>query len=273
MGRSTLRALEIDPDVQQLERLLWANGYGTHTSLVTGIFDEHVEDAVELFQLQHIGKDGDQLISDGIVGPATWWALENPSGDAQRSHLSVTSIDLDLTPVRVKLMELLLREHSKDVRESPDGSNRSRDIDQYWGETGLIGHPWCCAFVSWGLDQVLEAAVGEGFGGAYHVGVMKMLRTASRLGRRVEAPKPLDVFVQEKKRGKGHTGFVVGVSSDDKTIYTCEGNCGNRLKLGKRKANTIDYFLDAFQDGQSPQFRRGGVRHGLGEDVSSDGDR
>ena len=59
-----------------------------------------------------------------------------------------------------------------------------------------------------------------------------------------------------KSGGKGHTGFVVGVSKDGKSIYTGEGNCGNRLKIGKRQLNTINHFIDCFQDGQKPDFER-----------------
>ena len=68
--------------------------------------------------------------------------------------------------------------------------------------------------------------------------------------------KPGDVYIQIKSQGKGHTGFVVGVSEDDQSIYTGEGNCGNRLKIGKRDKDSIDHYIDCIQDGQTMDFSR-----------------
>ena len=254
MKRPVLRAVEIDSNVQQLQRLLVGNGYGVDSIGVTGIFDEQTEDEVEMFQLQHLGSDGEPLDSDGIVGGETWWALENPSGASQRSSIDTDIRTVGLTPTRANLLELILDEHRKDVRETPDGSNRSPDIDQYWGERNIRGKPWCCAFVSWAL---YEAIGHHPIGGEHNVGVMRMSRSAGRAGLQVPWPKPLDIFIQEKKRGKGHTGFVIGVSEDGKTIYTCEGNCGNRLKVGKRRTQSITRYLDPYRDGQGDSWSRG----------------
>ena len=80
-----------------------------------------------------------------------------------------------------------------------------------------------------------------------------------------------DVFVQIKSNGQGHTGFVVGLSEDDDTVYTCEGNCGNRLKLGRRRRREIHHYIDCLQDGQSMDFSRGDP--GVSESVTGDRDR
>jgi hypothetical protein len=217
-----------------------------------GIFDDRTLSAVELFQLQHVDDRGLFLKSDGKVGQKTWWALLNPSGDSQKNNLPAQPT-AGLTVTRRSLLEKLDLEHQKPVVEKPDGSNRSPDIDRYFGKTGIFGKPWCCAFVSWALGETLGQFP---IGAKHHLGVQVMWVDALRLGLETTIPKPGDVFIQLKSRGTGHTGFVVGVSSDGNVIYTCEGNCGNRLKYGQRRRDTIHHFIDALQDGQSDNFPR-----------------
>lgn len=248
----TLRRLEADPDVVRLQRLLSSNGYFKERTPPDGIFEDVTHENVMVFQLQHVDKQGNPLEADGVVGKNTWWALENPSGDAQRNHLQPIIPD-GLTAKRRQLLEVIYEEHAKPVLEVPDGSNRSPDIDAYWGQTGVIGQPWCCAFVSWALNDVL------GFypvGGKHHLGVQNMWRAARRADMDTPAPKPGDVFIQIKSGGKGHTGFVVGVSEDDESIYTGEGNCGNRLKIGRRQRSSINHFIDCINDNQTMEFSR-----------------
>lgn len=251
-NRPTLRPLVPDPHVLELQRTLLSLGYTDNGMVESGLFDEATKQSVELFQLQHVDQRGLPLTADGIVGKNTWWALLNPSGDAQRSNVPPSSVE-GLTTTRQKLLELLYAEHAKPVFEVPDGSNRSKDIDGYWGNTGLRGQPWCCAFVSWALFQ----ALGRYPITRHHTGVQVMWLDAKRLGQEVQDPKPGDVFIQIKSGGKGHTGFVAGVSRDGNTIYTCEGNCGNRLKLGQRPRSSIHHFIDPIADSQPLDFKRG----------------
>ena len=248
----TLRRLKADPEVARLQHLLSSHGYFEDRMPLDGIFEEVTHDNVVLFQLQHVDKRGIALVADGVVGSKTWWALENASGDAQRNHFQ-PFIPEGLMTRRRQLLELIYEEHDKPVFEVPDGSNRSPDIDRYWGQTGIIGHPWCCAFVSWALNEVLGIYPIEG---KHHIGVQNMFRAARRAEMETAVPKPGDVFIQIKSGGKGHTGFVVGVSPDGKSIYTGEGNCGNRLKIGKRKLGSINHFLDCINDGQTLDFKR-----------------
>jgi hypothetical protein len=249
--RPTLRAGARGDSVVELQRILLSLGYTDFS--ITGVLDEATNQAVELFQLQHIDSSGRPLASDGVVGPKTWWALDNPSGDAQESFMPTPPVG-GLTPTRRKLLEILDREHQKPVSESPDGSNRSKDIDRYFGNTGLRGQPWCCAFVSWALER----ALGEfPIGGIHHPGVQRMWVMANDLGMAVDQPKPGDLFIQIKSKGTGHTGFVIGVSEDGRSVYTCEGNAGNRLKYGQRQVSTIHHFVDCIADEQDEHFERG----------------
>lgn len=237
--------------VREIQTLLLAAGY--EDLELTGSFDEATRRAVVLFQLQHVDPQGLPLEPDGKVGPKTWWALLNDAGDAQRNFLA-PPVAAGLTPARTKLLELLVAEHAKPVFEEPNGSNGSPDIDRYWGNTGLRRLPWCCAFVSWALQESLGRLP---IGGKHHVGVQVMWLAAKKAGLETREPKPGDVFIQIKTAGTGHTGFVVSVSEDGETVYTCEGNCGNRLKLGQRPRASIDHFVDCIADGQSKDFPRG----------------
>ncbi len=246
----TLHRLEADKEVVRLQHLLSANGYFKERMPSNGIFEDITFENVVLFQLQHVDNKGIPLEADGVVGKKTWWALENPSGEAQRNHFQPFIPD-GLTNRRRQLLNLIFEEHAKPVFEVPDGSNRSPDIDNYWGVTGVIGLPWCCAFVSWALNETL------GFypiGGQHHLGVQNMWREAQRNDMAAPEPKPGDIFIQIKSGGKGHTGFVVGLSTDEQSVYTGEGNCGNRLKIGLRQKNTIGHFIDCFNDDQTMEF-------------------
>ncbi len=249
-ARPTIRQGATGNLVLELQERLIALGYAdvpTH-----GRFNDRTLSAVELFQLQHIDSAGSPLVADGIIGPKTWWALGNASGDAQKSSIFVPPLE-GLTPSRSRLLALLDREHRKPVFEHPDGSNRSRDIDKYFGRTGVLGAPWCCAFVSWALRETL----GElPIGGKHHLGVQVMWVMARDLNMETTSPKPGDVFVQIKSGGTGHTGFVIGISEDGERVYTCEGNCGNRLKYGQRSRSSIHHFIDALGDDQSDDFPR-----------------
>jgi peptidoglycan hydrolase-like protein with peptidoglycan-binding domain len=248
----TLKQQKPDRDVVTLQNLLAAQGYFSDAQPVHGIFERATHDNVVLFQLQHIGQDGKQLDADGVVGARTWWALKNPVGDAQRNHFR-SIIPAGLSDLRKQLLENLLEEYHKPVFESPNGSNRSPDIDRYWGNSGVIGLPWCCAFVSWALQDTLGRYPIDN---QHHLGVQRMWRSARRLGMQTSQAKPGDVFIQIKANGKGHTGFVAGVSADGEHIYSCEGNCGNRLKLGKRSIASIDHFIDCLEDHQDDEFER-----------------
>jgi len=252
VSRPTLRELPPNADVMHLQRLLLANGYGNQSFSVSGFFNRQLASSVEIFQLQHIDAEGLPLVADGIVGEKTWWSLEHPSGEPQHNHLHIQTSEGLLDPRR-KLIDLLVEEHAKAVAENPDGSNRSEDIDLYWGESGRIGQPWSAAFVSWALHEAFDEYP---IGGRHHISVQAMWREARRLGFEAPDPKPGDVFVQIASGGKGHMGFVVGVSYEDDFIYTCEGNSGNRIKFGRRRRDEIDHCIDYLQDGQSLNFDR-----------------
>ena len=240
-----------DPEVVWVKQQLAAQGYPI--TLTNSVFDAATVAQVKVFQCQHIGEDGHQLVIDGkieINGAATWWALGHPSGHWQKNGLPEVA-PRGLTPMRQLLIASLLAEHAKGICEVPDGSNDSPRIREYLAPRGLKRLPWCCAFVSFFLRQCSRL-----IGGIYRVGVQDELHAAQDIHITTAEPKPGDIFVMLHDDGKGHTGFVIGVSMDGQRIFTCEGNAGNRVKLGKRAIGTLPYFIDALQDGQDMNFER-----------------
>ena len=232
-------------NVMVLQRALIGQGYAGVP--LSGVFDAETRGALMEFQAQHVGESGRQLTIDGVAGPATCWAIEHASGALQRSGRARQDTR-GLTSKRAELLDLVDGEHAKNVHENPDGSNRSPDIDRYFAGTGMIGLPWCCAFVTWALDRVVGGIPRE-------LSVHRLFERGS--SRATTSPKPGDVFIQLFPAGKGHTGFVSGVSADGLSIYTVEGNCGNRVKRGKRPVSGISHFLDILDDGQGDNFPRG----------------
>jgi hypothetical protein len=69
----------------------------------------------------------------------------------------------------------------------------------------------------------------------------------------------------------GHIGFVLQVAEDGKSINTVEGNCGNRVKIGRRVL--ADPKLRGFINivGDHPEFDRGSLRGA--KDVGGSGTR
>lgn len=250
--RPLLNIGDRDPAVLAVRRILRGNGYDV---AVDGgnldVLDELLISQVEVFQMQHLGPDGLFLPISSQVDEATWWALDNPSGAPQRSGLEAPRV-AELTPNRSKFLDWLAAEHAVPVFEVPDGSNRHARIDHYFKPTGLLGLAWCMAFVSSGLREVL----GRDPLGSYFVGVQKYVAAARELGWIVEQPKPGDQVAWIKSKGQGHIAAVNGVSEDDKTIGTCGGNEGNRVKVGRRAREGTMIFIDPWQDGQSLDFTR-----------------
>ncbi|WP_199611535.1 NlpC/P60 family protein [Flocculibacter collagenilyticus] len=243
----TIKQLPINPTVVLLQQLLRSHGYLRDRLPAEGLFDQVTHDETVVFQTQHIDSEGLALHADGVVGRKTWWALHHGSGEKQRNNF-IVEIPSDISALRAELLNLALKQYYKPVFESPDGSNRSAEIDEYWGKTGLIGLPWCCAFVSWVLFHVFsDYPIAK----QHHVGVQKMHLAAVKENLTCNNPKPGDIFVQLFSGGKGHTGFVLGRSARNDSIYTIEGNCGNRLKVGLRKLVDIFTYIDCFNDSQS----------------------
>lgn len=220
------------------------------------------------FQFCHLGPDGDWLEADGIVGPNTMWALDNPSGNGQRSWIDAT-IPGGLTLSRKIQLETALKYWRLNVHEIPDGSNHGDGVDQFI--TGYGSVAWCMLFVS---QCDIEAngywTLGKREASTYRAWQEAKARNIYYDKREYE-PIPGDWFLMQYRdkngnlKGTGHVGFVLRVSEDGLIFQTVEGNAGNRVKVGERKLSqsSLIGFVNiwgqagdcAFERGLSPRFK------------------
>lgn len=232
----TLKKGVTGPDVAVVQSLLRSQGFFDQKTSQT--YDMALVRAVADFQASHLGRNGLPLMVDGEVGPETWWALNNPSGEAQRSGLK-GAVPKKLSGPRKEVIKVALSQHG--VKESPDGSNWGPDVSKYLAGVGPA--PWCAFFVSWCVRE----ATGSYPMGKRHGHCLTFWREAKAAGKtHKNVPSPGDIFIMlyrsgGKLTGSGHTGFVLG--SDGETINTIEGNAGNRVKVGSRSLRSIEGFI------------------------------
>lgn len=265
---STLRFGVSGPEVAKLVLLLTRQGCAPKPPVTSSApaFGVAVENMVLYFQMTHQGPDGHWLDVDGIVGDHTWWALEHATGAPQRSFLEV-GIPGGIEGGRRALLETAVREHG--VREDASRPNRGDDVDRFFPESACTpsgeGPPWCCYFVSWVTKRALgRYPLGERIGSC-HVAWKRANARGLWEPNDGRAPTPGDAFVilhQDPSGGwcTGHIGFVLQVSRDGKSVNTVEGNCGNRVKIGRRSLGDphLRGFVNFF--GDHPDFTRGSLR-------------
>lgn len=189
--------------------------------------------ALRSFQAAHIGPDGHALAEDGLIGPATSWALERPNG-AGAGFIANGWRCQPMSDARGQVAPVLqwaldqIGEH-----EVPDGSNRSPNIDRWTGMVGkpadVPGPPWCAYFVSAAFRQVEG---GSPFGTI--ASALKLREWALARGRVLTdaaavAPQAGDCFVILRGDGHGHVG-IIGARLDATRVATVEGNAGNAVR-------------------------------------------
>ncbi len=265
-------------EVKVLQALLQSQGY--FAAAVLGHYQEKTRQAVIYFQQTHLGPDGKPLESDGEVGDDTWWALYHPSGAPQKSNIPAV-LPAGLTPIRTKVLEIAAAEHEAGVHEIPDGSNWGDGVMKYLEEGGSAANPWCCFFWSWCVHHATgKYPFGEPMG---HV--LTTWREAKKKGWAMDkagyAPVPGDAFVllftddSGRLKGTGHIGLVLRVdkSKNATAFNTVEGNCGNRVKVGRRgmDQSTLVGFINQYPTGEQPS----GWETGLvsADDVGGEGTR
>jgi len=255
----TLKLGDQGPEVSHLQNLLKQNGYyDCPDCKVDGDFGGLTEAAVQEFQGGHIDKNKEPLKPDGEVGEKTWWALMNPHGAPQKSGISAV-IPMGTTVVRSTILDLALEYHANNTREIPDGSNGGDGVDEI---TGGWKAAWCAMFVCW----VIYKATGmKPFKKEREAACRNLHKIAKENGwwrdKEDYTPLPGDIFIMlyegkdGKPNGKGHTGFVVSVSEDGTEFNTDEGNCGNRVKLGKRKMSqhSLKGFINFYPADEQPE--------------------
>jgi hypothetical protein len=227
--------------VAQLQQNLIEQGYDVGEDAHSKFFGRDTYNAVCMFQGGHLDKDGVPLKVDGQVGEKTEWALANPSGVKQTQ--TIEALPANQRPANSRgeiILAAAMSEYRKDVKEEPDGSNRSERIDLYTGFVGKpkdrVGPPWCAYFVSFCAAAIPGGSPFGRIGNAQNLGLWGDKHKCSLIPGVAQA-KPGDIFVIARDDVHGHCGIVQAALAQ--SIWTIEGNCGNRVDVRQRKLSTI----------------------------------
>ena len=244
--------------VGSLQQSLIEQGFDCGDDAVTRIFGPATESEVKLFQACHMGPDKKPLAVDGIVGAATWWALDHPSGSAQHQPVDGMPVQQASNPIAQAALDSAWAELRKGVAEYPDGSNRGTEIDLYTGMAGkplsIVGPPWCAYFVSWNFAKAPGGSPFGWIGGAQSIvawcqkhipsSVFDMTILLSVDGRAGSpyVPRCGDIGVIANGQVHGHAIQVAAAQAGD--VWTVEGNCGNAVRSEKRLISSFRWFVN-----------------------------
>jgi lysozyme family protein len=224
------------PDVTAIQSRL--RELGINPGAVDGDFGDSTEAGVKLFQARAVDDGGNPLEIDGIVGRKTWDALfglmSPPAGVAPPPAGSL----------RARVLQVAAEEVG--VREVPLGSNRGPRVDEYLNAvgSGLLGEPWCMAFVYFCFAQA-ATALHVSNPAPQTAGVKRSWQLAQSLpsanivpaAKAKEDPSlvaPGMVFYIDTGSNTGHAGLVADVIGG--TLVTIEGNTtsvtGSREGIG-----------------------------------------
>jgi hypothetical protein len=263
MPRPTLSVTRQSPvdDVAALHQALGENGFPCESTpeLTFQFFGSGTEEAVKLFQACNVGPDGQPLVPDGVVGPKTWWALEDCGGESLPSGaLLDMPVQEPSNPVAEAALRSAWEELRLGVRESPNGSNRGPRVDLYTGFSGhpptANGPPWCAYFASWNFAKAPGGSPFGRIGGArvivdhcqrFHTGsvVDAFYPLVSTLAEPYYYQvRPGDLGVIPTGPGHGHVFHVAAAL--DGLLWTVEGNSGNAVRTRKRLASSARWFVN-----------------------------
>ena len=237
-------------DVREVKGLLQAAGYWPHSRSVgerNAVYTAALKGAVRHFQQTNHDAKGHTLKVDGVVGPKTFWALQNWSQGALERAKPLHRPPDGIGDQRARLLRLALGEVG--VRERPPGSNRGPDVDRYlpgWSRrTEGHGPAWCCFFASWCVTEAFGAAPwGRTRGSVYST-----LQAAEGAGLVIKPThiEPGDLFVMlhgDPASGDilpGHIGLAywTEVGRVHRKFSSIEGNCRNAVRISERSTRDI----------------------------------
>jgi len=246
-------------DVVRLQEQLRMLGI-TEIGGADGDFGERTEHALRLFQARAVDETGAPLEIDGIAGAKTWRALFGV-----RSVAAVSSDSSAASPAngfRAAVLEVAASQIG--VMEVPRGSNRGPEVDQYLNSvaSGLLGQPWCMAFIYWCFGQAANnlnvpnpAPKTAGVLRSWRLAQGKpsaRILTKADVARDPTSVEPGMVFYIDTGGGTGHAGFVTTVIGG--RLTTIEGNTnegGSREGIGvftrtRRRIDSINVGFIAF---------------------------
>lgn len=243
----TLRRNDQGPQARQLQKLLTQRGYAVDAS---GTFDTRTWQALRAFQAQNLDQHGQPLVVDGVVGPLSWWSLQNPKPFIR----APAAVDYATLPARGgsrlgrAALAAAIGELKANAREI-GGNNAGPFVRKYLVPAGVDeGNSWCASFVSWCF---LQAVGGDrpAMPFAYSPGARALLAEFKRKGWASAPgsgylPQPGDVVVWWRVSlagWQGHTGLVHSVA--DGMLYTIEGNRSPRVQGFSYVLSRMDKLL------------------------------
>jgi hypothetical protein len=267
MSRPTIRrGSKRVSDVKHLQTRLSFHG---HKVSVDGAFGRGTEAAVKQFQASR------NLSPDGIVGPNTWYGLDDASEQKPSSSVQASEKDALLAKIPSSIQgarkaALVFAIGFLGADEVPDGSNWGPEIqpvvegyNEYWGvSTAQYGRmAWCAMFCS--------TAIGVGVGAGTRstdmdwasTPIQKFLGGASQYedwGKKndkwveeTEAAPAASVFSMARGGSNsdpaqtakaGHVGMIV-CDNGNGTVTTIEGNVSNGCRSYTRKKRDLHGFI------------------------------
>jgi hypothetical protein len=219
------------PEVRRLQELLTRRGYPL---AVDGDFGETTRAAVVTYQAQNVDSNGEPLVADGCVGPATWWSLTH----LRPILLHPPAIDFTVMPLPElggsargrHALEAAIGELKAGAGEE-GGPGAGPWIRKYLHGQAPEGGTWCAGFVSWCFWQ---DPGGPPF--PYTVSARKLFgelgqRGWAHLAGEPYTPQPGDLVIWSRVDADGHedhVGLVHHVAYD--VLYTVEGSHGPRVR-------------------------------------------
>jgi len=231
----TLKFKSDGKEVELLTKILKKRGY---ISEVSSYFGTTVKKAVQQFQAAHVDPRDRPLAPDGIVGPLTWWALQNdnvsklkfPNHTTERICNMYDLEDDEYSTFGEIVVSYAVDEILSGGREI--GKNNSgKFVKKYLSKIVPVPNNWCAGFVSYCFQKAANKN-GIEMPFKYSVGAKNIYKQFYRKGWTYKAthddpPKPGDIIVWHRgvpKSWKGHIGLVAHY--EDGIVYTIEGNKG-----------------------------------------------
>jgi hypothetical protein len=230
--------------VGRVQQALSEAGYAIPPSENTAqLFDVGTLDAVRAFQASHLGPDSKPLVTDGVVGDKTWWALQHPGG---ADAFIADGWKFDASTVRDAVKPALVAAAAQiSVHEDPDGSNDGPLVRQFT-MPGFIGDPWCALFTSWAFTHLIG---GSPFGRIASTWALYEWADAHGLILPAAAiPQAGDIFVvlhgvRTDPNHRGHTGMLCGGDLGGGNFPTIAGNESNAVRGGIRQRDAVSAIL------------------------------
>lgn len=265
-----------DPAVLALRAILKSQGYAVPEVAKPSLYDAALQALVADFQASHVDISGQWLKTDRIVGPKTWWALENPSGKAQEGPAVTKAKVTAPTGERELVIAQAFEWYRKPTKEIPDGSNWGGNVAKL---LAFLGKPayWCMYF----LSRCFKDGTGRWPLGKNQGSCRELWEDAGKVtGARQPigngyVPRPGDIGVIIYGNGQGHVFLVVAVAPGTALGYELEtigGNEGNQVKLSRRDTWRIESFkgfVNLFGDSSEP-YRPEGLRYTKGAAKAKD---